>query len=58
MKVSGALFLAITKRTYLEQNAAASALELSEDELRRLDEDFPAGAAAGPRYADMSSIGR
>jgi aryl-alcohol dehydrogenase-like predicted oxidoreductase len=45
-------------RTYLEQNAAASELSLSEDELRRLDEAFPPGAAAGARYADMSSIGR
>jgi aryl-alcohol dehydrogenase-like predicted oxidoreductase len=46
------------RRTYLEQNAAASDLELTEDELERLDEAFPPGAAAGDRYADMSSIGR
>jgi aryl-alcohol dehydrogenase-like predicted oxidoreductase len=46
------------RRTYLEQNAAASAVELSDDELRELDEAFPPGAAAGQRYADMSSIGR
>jgi aryl-alcohol dehydrogenase-like predicted oxidoreductase len=46
------------RREYLEQNAAASELELTEDELRELDESFPPGAAAGPRYADMSSIGR
>ena len=46
------------RRTYLEQNAAASEVELSEDDLRRLDEAFPRGAAAGDRYADMSSIGR
>src|SRR5437588_8213259 len=46
------------RRTYLEQNAAASDLSLSEDELRELDEAFPPGAAAGDRYADMSSIGR
>ncbi len=46
------------RRTYLEQNAAASELELTEDELERLDEAFPPGAAAGDRYADMSSIGR
>ena len=46
------------RRTYLEQNAAASELELSDDELQQLDEAFPPGAAAGPRYADMSSIGR
>jgi aryl-alcohol dehydrogenase-like predicted oxidoreductase len=46
------------RRTYLEQNAAASELELSDDVLRELDEAFPPGAAAGDRYADMSSIGR
>jgi aryl-alcohol dehydrogenase-like predicted oxidoreductase len=46
------------RRTYLEQNAAASELELSEEVLRELDEAFPPGAAAGDRYADMSSIGR
>jgi aryl-alcohol dehydrogenase-like predicted oxidoreductase len=46
------------RREYLEQNAAASELELSEDELRELNEAFPPGAAAGQRYADMSSIGR
>jgi aryl-alcohol dehydrogenase-like predicted oxidoreductase len=43
------------RRTYLEQNAAASTLELSADEMSRLDE---LGNAAGQRYADMSSIGR
>ena len=46
------------RRTYLEQNVAASDLSLSEEELRELDEAFPPGAAAGDRYADMSSIGR
>src|ERR671934_1851097 len=46
------------RRTYLEQNAAASELELSEDELERLDEAFPRGAAAGDRYADMSTVNR
>jgi aryl-alcohol dehydrogenase-like predicted oxidoreductase len=43
------------RRTYLEQNAAASEVELSEDELTRLGD---LGNAAGRRYADMSSIGR
>jgi aryl-alcohol dehydrogenase-like predicted oxidoreductase len=46
------------RRSYLEQNAAASELELTDDELRELDEAFPPGAAAGQRYADMSSVGR
>jgi aryl-alcohol dehydrogenase-like predicted oxidoreductase len=46
------------RREYLEQNAAASNVELTEDELHELDKAFPPGAAAGDRYADMSSIGR
>jgi aryl-alcohol dehydrogenase-like predicted oxidoreductase len=46
------------RRTYLEQNAAAADVSFSEDELERIDELFPPGAAAGQRYADMSSIGR
>jgi len=46
------------RRTYLEENAAASEIALTDDELERLDEAFPPGAAAGQRYADMSSIGR
>jgi aryl-alcohol dehydrogenase-like predicted oxidoreductase len=48
-----------TKRVrYLEENAAASELELTDDDLRRLDEAFPVGATAGDRYGDMSSIDR
>jgi len=43
------------RRTYLEQNVAASDVELSDDDLQRLD---ALGNAAGDRYADMSSIGR
>jgi aryl-alcohol dehydrogenase-like predicted oxidoreductase len=46
------------RRTYLEQNAAAADVTFGEDELRHIDEAFPPGAAAGQRYADMSSIGR
>jgi aryl-alcohol dehydrogenase-like predicted oxidoreductase len=42
--------------SYLEQNVAAAEVELSEEDLRRIDEVAPSGAAAGERYADMSSI--
>jgi len=45
-------------RNYLEQNAAAAGIELSDEELRRIDEAAPAGAAAGERYADMSPLNR
>jgi aryl-alcohol dehydrogenase-like predicted oxidoreductase len=43
------------RRTYLEQNVAASQVELTDGDLQRLD---AIGNAAGDRYADMSSIGR
>jgi aryl-alcohol dehydrogenase-like predicted oxidoreductase len=36
---------------YLEENAAAADIELSDEHLRTLDELFPPGAAAGDRYA-------
>jgi aryl-alcohol dehydrogenase-like predicted oxidoreductase len=46
-----------TKRvSYLEENAAAADIELSEDDLKRIEEIVPAGVVAGDRYADMSTI--
>jgi aryl-alcohol dehydrogenase-like predicted oxidoreductase len=48
-----------TKRVaYLEENAAASDVVLSEDDLRRMDEAAPAGATRGDRYPDMSTVHR
>jgi aryl-alcohol dehydrogenase-like predicted oxidoreductase len=44
------------RRTYLEENAAAAEIELTPEDLARLDELFPRGAASGDRYADMSTI--
>ena len=41
------------RRTYLEENAAAVEVSLTDDDLRRLDEILPPGAAAGDRYPDM-----
>jgi aryl-alcohol dehydrogenase-like predicted oxidoreductase len=43
------------RRTYLEQNAAATDVELTDDELAELD---TLGEAAGDRYSDMSSVNR
>ncbi len=43
---------------YLEENAAAADVSLSDDDLRRLDEAAPAGATAGDRYPDMSTVHR
>jgi len=44
------------RRSYLAENVAATRIELTEDDMRALDEAVPAGAAAGERYPDMSSI--
>lgn len=42
-----------TKRVrYLEQNAAAVDVKLTAEDLRRIDEVFPVGAASGPRYPE------
>jgi aryl-alcohol dehydrogenase-like predicted oxidoreductase len=45
---------------YLEENAGAADVELSDDVLRALDELFPPGVAAGERYAEagMRSVER
>jgi aryl-alcohol dehydrogenase-like predicted oxidoreductase len=48
-----------TKRVaYLEENAAAADVRLTDDDLRRLDEAAPAGATVGDRYPDMSTVHR
>jgi aryl-alcohol dehydrogenase-like predicted oxidoreductase len=48
-----------TKRvSYLEENVRAAALELTDDDLERLEEAFPRGATAGDRYPDMSTVNR
>ena len=42
------------RRTYLESNAAAASIQLTESDLNTLDNMFPPNAAAGERYpADM-----
>ena len=48
------------RRKYLEENAAAVDVELTADDLARIDEIAPQGVAAGTRYpeAAMRSIGR
>jgi aryl-alcohol dehydrogenase-like predicted oxidoreductase len=45
-----------TKVKNLEENVAAAEIELTDDDLQRLDEAAPKGVAAGDRYSDMSSI--
>jgi aryl-alcohol dehydrogenase-like predicted oxidoreductase len=44
------------RRTYLEENAAAGEVELTDDDLQRIEEAFPKDAVRGDRYADMSTI--
>jgi aryl-alcohol dehydrogenase-like predicted oxidoreductase len=48
------------RRKYLEENAGAVNVTLTEDDLRRIDEVAPRGAAAGTRYPEamMASVGR
>jgi aryl-alcohol dehydrogenase-like predicted oxidoreductase len=46
------------RRSYLEENAEAVNVALSDEDLERLEEAFPNGAAAGERYPDMSTIDR
>ena len=40
------------RRKYLEENVAAIDLKLTTEDLRRIDEIFPTGAAAGDRYPE------
>src|SRR5712671_2844986 len=48
------------RRKYLEENAGALNVSLTKDDLRRIDEVAPRGAAAGLRYPEqmMKSVGR
>jgi aryl-alcohol dehydrogenase-like predicted oxidoreductase len=46
------------RRQYLEENVGAVEIDLSEDDLHRIDEAAPIGATAGDRYADMSPVNR
>jgi aryl-alcohol dehydrogenase-like predicted oxidoreductase len=48
------------RRKYLEENAAALDVKLSPDDLRRIDEVAPHGAAAGMRYPEqmMAAVNR
>jgi aryl-alcohol dehydrogenase-like predicted oxidoreductase len=43
---------------YLKENISATEVELTDEDLRRLDEAAPRGVAAGDRYPDMSTVNR
>jgi len=46
------------RRKYLEENIAAIDIQLNAEDLQRIEEIFPTGAAAGPRYPEhmMSTV--
>jgi aryl-alcohol dehydrogenase-like predicted oxidoreductase len=44
------------RRSYLEENADAAGIDLSDEDLERIDEASPLGSAAGDRYENMSSV--
>ncbi|MDQ2816854.1 MAG: aldo/keto reductase [Candidatus Eremiobacteraeota bacterium] len=46
------------RRSRLDENLAAADVVLSTKDLQEIDEAAPRGAAAGDRYADMSSVHR
>ena len=46
------------RRQYVEENAAAVEIVLTQEELSRIDEVAPQSIAAGDRYPDMSSVNR
>jgi aryl-alcohol dehydrogenase-like predicted oxidoreductase len=46
------------RRERLEENVAALDVELSDEDVERIEAAFPKGATAGARYPDMSSVNR
>jgi aryl-alcohol dehydrogenase-like predicted oxidoreductase len=44
------------RRRYLDENVGALDVTLSADDLARIDEFLPVGAAVGSRYEDMSHL--
>lgn len=48
------------RRKYLEENAGAAGVTLTEDDLASIEEAMPRGSAAGERYSEeqMRAVGR
>ena len=44
------------RRQYLEENAGGADVQLTSEELQRIESAFPKGATAGDRYPDMSTV--
>jgi len=47
-----------TSVSHLEQNLTALEIELTDEDLSRIEQAFPRGATAGKRYPDMSNVNR
>jgi diketogulonate reductase-like aldo/keto reductase len=43
------------RRQYLEENAGAADVQLTPEELDRIESAFPKGPTSGDRYPDMSN---
>jgi aryl-alcohol dehydrogenase-like predicted oxidoreductase len=48
------------RRKYIEENVGALEVQLTEEDLQRINDVFPTGAAAGPRYPEqmMAAVNR
>jgi aryl-alcohol dehydrogenase-like predicted oxidoreductase len=46
------------RRSYLEENATATNIQLTPEDLERIESVAPKGAAVGDRYPDMSTVNR
>ena len=44
------------RRQYLEENVGAADVQLTPEDLERIESAFPKGATAGDRYPDMSTV--
>ena len=44
------------RRQYLEENAGGADVQLTSEELQRIESAFPKGATAGDRYPNMSTV--
>jgi len=47
-----------TRRSHLEENLGALEIDLTPEDLDRIESTFPKGATAGDRYPDMSTVNR
>ena len=46
------------RRSHLEDNVTAAEIQLTEEQIRNLEQALPKDAAAGKRYGNMSTVNR